>query len=276
STGLLPLIERWPDRVIDVGIAEQHMVTTAAGLSYAGRKPVVAVYSTFFSRAFDQANLDVGLHDEHVVFVFDRAGITGDDGPSHHGILDLSLCLRIPAMTVFAPSSEQELSQMLREAVELSGPVSIRFPKGAASSMGEPGSGLRSRQFRQGHDLCLVAVGDRLQAVLHAAGALAEDGIDAAVWDARVIRPADDALLDAMAVAPFVVTVENGVVNGGAGAYLADRMVDKAGVRQAPPVLKLGVPDAYIAHGEQGRILAELGLDAPGIAAATRKALRDE
>ncbi|MGH3442965.1 MAG: 1-deoxy-D-xylulose-5-phosphate synthase [Nitriliruptorales bacterium] len=275
STGLLPLAERHPDRVVDVGIAEQHAVTTAAGLSMAGRVPVVAVYSTFFSRAFDQANLDVGLHGEHVVFVFDRAGITGDDGPSHHGILDLALCLRIPGMTIFTPSSEEELRAMLRHAVDLHGPVAIRFPKGSAVSSGEVGEGLRSRRVRSGDDVCILAVGDRLTSALEAADLLEQEGLTAAVWDVRAVRPADAALLDAAALAPLVVTVENGVVSGGAGAYLADRLVERVGAHTAPPVLRLGVPECYLPHGSADRILSELGLDGAGIAAATRKSLKD-
>src|SRR6202021_2010079 len=125
STGLLPFAARWPDRFFGVGIAEQTAVTSAAGMAMGGLKPVVAIYSTFFSRAFDQANLDVGLHKLPVVFFLDRAGITGDDGPSHHGVLDLSLALSIPNMTVFAPSSAQEVPVMLEEALSLDGPSSI-------------------------------------------------------------------------------------------------------------------------------------------------------
>ncbi len=273
STGLLPLAQRHPDRVIDVGIAEQHAVTCAAGLSYAGKTPIVAVYSTFFTRAFDQANLDVGLHDEHVVFVFDRAGITGDDGASHHGILDLVLTLRIPAMTVLAPSCAEELEVMLEEAVGLSGPVSIRFPKGTAITGLGVGQGLKARRLREGSDLCFLSVGDRLQATLEAAEELARDGIEAAVWDVRCVRPVDLAMLDAAAESPLVITVENGFATGGAGSFLTDRLVERTGVREAPPVLRLGVPDQYIQHGKPDRILSELGLDAAGILAATRKAL---
>jgi 1-deoxy-D-xylulose-5-phosphate synthase len=209
-----------------------------------------------------------------VVFVFDRAGITGDDGPSHHGILDMSLSLRIPTMTVLAPSSQEELAQMLPTAVDLSGPVSIRFPKGAALTAPETGDGLAARQVRAGADVTFLSVGDRLQATLAAAETLAEDGIDAAVWDVRCVRPVDQAMLDVAGSAPLVVTVENGVVSGGAGSYLTDRLMERTGVRYAPPILRLGVPDGYIPHGKPDRILAELGLDGPGIAAATRKALR--
>jgi 1-deoxy-D-xylulose-5-phosphate synthase len=283
STGLLPLAEREPDRVLDVGIAEQHAVTAAAGLAHGGALPLIAVYSTFFSRAFDQANLDVGLHDAHVLFVFDRAGVTGDDGASHHGILDLSLCLRIPTMTVLAPSCEEELRNLLRAAADLDGPVTVRFPKGAVvtgSSLGldaaPAAEGLSARQLREGDDVCLLAVGDRLGAALEAADLLGEAGIAAAVWDVRSVRPADPAMLDAAAAAPLVVTIENGVVGGGAGTELADRMTERAGLREVPPVLKLGVPDGFLPHGKPDRILGELGLDAAGIAAATRKVLADE
>jgi 1-deoxy-D-xylulose-5-phosphate synthase len=273
STGLLPIMERHPDRVIDVGIAEQHMVTGAAGLAHEGKIPVVALYSTFFSRAFDQANLDVGLHNEHVVFSFDRAGITGDDGASHHGILDLVLCLRIPAMTVFAPSTEQELAEQLRSAVEAPGPASIRFPKGAAVQGHVTGRGLAAMRHRVGADLVIVAVGDRLGPAMEAAELLAADGVQATVWDPRVIRPADAVMLDEMASHPLVVTIENGYVSGGAGAYIADRMTDRCGVMVAPPVLRLGVPDGYLQHAKPDRILAELGLDTPGIVASVKKAL---
>ncbi len=277
STGLLPVAEDHPEEAIDVGIAEQHAVTSAAGLATAGMIPVVAVYSTFFSRAFDQANLDVGLLDEHVVFCFDRSGITGSDGPSHHGVLDMALCLRIPTVTVLAPSSEQELSRMLRTAVcDLDGPVAIRYPKGAAVSEPTTGEGLSARRVRDGADVCLLAVGDRLQASRRAAGLLAEEGIEASVWDVRAVRPADARMLAAAAEAPLVVTVENGFVGGGAGSHLADRLADRAGVTQAPPVLRLGVPETYIPQGSVDRILSEVGLDGPGIAAATRKALRED
>jgi 1-deoxy-D-xylulose-5-phosphate synthase len=281
STGLLPIAAKHPDRVIDVGIAEQHAVTSAAGMACAGRRPVVAVYSTFFSRAFDQANLDVGLHDEHVVFAFDRSGITGDDGPSHHGVLDLSLCLRVPTMTVLAPSHAEDLQRLLVTAVGLEGPVSLRFPKGPATTAADLGldgaaEGLAARRLRTGGDVCLLAVGDRVRAALEAADLLADDGIAATVWDVRCVRPADPAMLDDAAGAPLVVTVENGLVSGGAGAELADRLTERAGVRQAPPVLRLGVPDTYLPQGKPDRILAEIGLDGAGVAAATRKALHEE
>jgi 1-deoxy-D-xylulose-5-phosphate synthase len=281
STGLLPLAARRPDQVLDVGIAEQHAVTAAAGMSHAGLTPLIAVYSTFFARGFDQANLDVGLHDEHVVFSFDRAGITGDDGASHHGVLDMALMLRIPSATVLAPSNEEDLVALLETAVDLDGLVSLRFPKGdalAAATLGVdgPGEGLAARQLREGGEACILAVGDRVAPALEAADLLAEHGIEVAVWDVRCVRPADRTMLAAAAAAPLVVTIENGYVAGGAGAHLADRIVELAGVRQAPPVLRLGVPDTYLQHAKPVQILAELGLDAAGISSAVRKVLSDD
>jgi len=275
STGLLPVQERHPDRVIDVGIAEQHAVTAAAGMAMGGLRPVVAVYSTFFTRAFDQANLDVGLHNQPVVFALDRAGITGDDGASHHGVLDMALALKVPGMTVFAPSSAGELERMLTDAVTLPGPSLVRFPKGAARVVGDDqvGAGLDARQVREGADVCILAVGKMLEAAEEAAQLLAGEDIDAAVWDVRVVKPLDTAMLRAAASAPLVVTVEDGMRVGGAGSHIADGIAQLDEGRVSPPVLLLGTPDAYIAQAKPARIHAELGLDGHGIATSIRKAL---
>jgi 1-deoxy-D-xylulose-5-phosphate synthase len=275
-TGLLPFAGRWPDRFFDVGIAEQHAVTSAAGMAMGGLRPVVAVYSTFFSRAFDQANLDVGLHGLPVVFALDRAGITGDDGPSHHGILDLALCLKIPGMTVLAPSSAQEVPVMLETALGLSGPAAIRYPKTAARHVpaSQVGSGLAARQVRLGDGtVCILAVGKMVEAAEEAAGILAADGIDATVWDVRVVRPLDPEMIADAGRHQLVVTVEDGIRHGGAGTFIADAIADLEETRTGPPVLTLGVPTSYIAHGKPERILTALGLDGPGIAAATAKTL---
>jgi 1-deoxy-D-xylulose-5-phosphate synthase len=276
STGLLPIQERYPERVLDVGIAEQHAVTAAAGMAMGGLRPVVAVYSTFFSRAFDQANLDVGLHGLPVVFALDRAGITGDDGASHHGVLDMALCLKIPGMTVFAPSSAGELAQMLADALELDGPAAVRFPKGAARVVDpdQVGSGLRARKVCDGGDVCILAVGQLVEAAEEAAAELASHGVSAAVWDVRVVKPLDSAMLADAHGYPLVVTVEDGTRIGGAGASIADALAAVDETRTAPRVLILGTPDRYIPHAKPAQILADLGLDGHGIAAATRKALR--
>jgi 1-deoxy-D-xylulose-5-phosphate synthase len=273
STGLLPLAERHPDRVIDVGIAEQHAVTSAAGMAMLGLRPVFAVYSTFLSRAFDQMNLDVGLHRQPVVFALDRAGVTGPDGPSHHGVLDLALSLRVPGMTVFAPSSAGELRRMLADAVTLDGPALVRFPKGSAPEVpaDQVGSGLAARRVRSGSEVCLLSVGKMLQAVEQAADELAADGVSVSVWDVRVVKPADPAMLADAAGHELVVTVEDGVRTGGAGSYLTDLLADAAEDGRVPRTLRLGTPDAYVPHGSAGQIHTDLGLDATGIVAATRK-----
>jgi 1-deoxy-D-xylulose-5-phosphate synthase len=278
-TGLLPFEAAHPDRFLDVGIAEQHAVTMAAGLAMAGLRPVVAVYSTFFSRAFDQANLDVGLHALPVVFVLDRAGITGDDGPSHHGVLDLELCLSIPGMTVFAPSSAQEVGPMLEQALCLPGPSAIRFPKTPARQApdGIVGEGLSARRTRHGDgSVCILAVGKMLEAAEEAAGKLAGDGIDATVWDVRVVSPPDPAMLADAAGHGLVVTVEDGVRVGGAGSFLVDALRSSSTDRPLVPVRTLGIPRSYVAQGKPDAILAGLGLDGPGIASSVLEALSVE
>jgi 1-deoxy-D-xylulose-5-phosphate synthase len=276
-TGLLAFQARFPDRFFDVGIAEQHGATSAAGMAMAGLRPVVAVYSTFWSRSFDQANLDVGLHGCPVVFVLDRAGVTGDDGPSHHGVLDLALALSIPGMTVFAPSSAEEVEPMLRAALELSGPSTIRVPKTAPRHVDphQVGSGLAAHQLRVGDgSVCLLGVGKMVGACLSVADELAAEGIDATVWDARVVSPADAAMVDDAAHHRLVVSAEDGVRHGGAGAFLLDAMaahVESAGL-PIPAVRILGVPRQYLAQGKADDILASLGLDGTGIAETIRRA----
>jgi 1-deoxy-D-xylulose-5-phosphate synthase len=247
----------------------------AAGMAMGGLRPVVAVYSTFLTRAFDQTNLDVGLHHLPVVFCIDRAGITGDDGPSHHGVLDLALLLKVPGMTILAPSSAQELQVMLGEAMSITtGPCAIRFPKGPARqvTLEHVGCGLTARRVREGHDVCILAVGKLLEAAEDAALLLTEQGVDASVWDVRVVKPLDPAMICDAARHSLVVTVEDGVRDGGAGAAIADAVAELDERRQAPPVLVLGTPDRYIPQAKPGQIHAELGLDGPGIAASVMQA----
>jgi 1-deoxy-D-xylulose-5-phosphate synthase len=276
-TGLLPFEARFPERFVDVGIAEQHAVTAAAGMAMAGLRPVVAVYSTFFSRAFDQANLDVGLHRLPVVMVLDRAGITGDDGPSHHGVLDMALALSIPGVTVFAPSSAPEVELMLAEALNLDGPSVIRFPKTPAPWVepGDHGHGLHARRVRAGDgSVCVLAVGKMVAAARAAAEELAVEGIDSTVWDVRVVSDPDPDMLVDAAGHRLVVTAEDAVRQGGAGTYLADALRALMPIGTAPPVVSLGIPRAYIAQGKPDTILAELGLDGPGVARSIRDSLK--
>ena len=272
STGLLPFADRFPGRMIDVGIAEQHAVTAAAGMAMGGLRPVVALYSTFLTRAFDQTNLDVGLHGQPVVFCLDRAGITGDDGASHHGVLDLVLLTKVPGMTVFAPSSYQELQVMLHDALELTdGPSAIRWPKTAARSVPEDevGHGLSARMARRGEDVCLIGVGKLLGTMAEAAERLAADGVSATVWDPRVVKPLDPAMLDDAASHPLVVTAEDGLREGGVGSAIAGELAQ----RDCRRVRVLGTPVAYLPHGKPDDVLVDLGLDADGIVAEVRRLL---
>ena len=275
-TGLLAFGARWPQRLFDVGIGEQQAVTSAAGMAMGGLRPVVALYSTFFSRAFDQANLDVGLHGLPVVFALDRAGITGDDGPSHHGILDISLCLKIAGLTILAPSTPREVAVMLRTALDLDGPAAIRYPKGSpgATSHAPVGCGLSARRVLEGGpEVCLLGVGKMLDAATGAAAVLAAEGIDPTVWDVRAVRPLDPVMLADAAKHHLVVTLEDGIRVGGAGAFIAQSLADAERHRQSRWVLTLGVPTAYLPHGKAEDILSQLGLDAVGVASATLAAL---
>ncbi len=271
STGLLPLMEKHPDRVIDVGIAEQHAVTAAAGMAMGGLRPVIALYSTFLTRAFDQVNLDVGLHGQSVMLCLDRAGITGDDGASHHGVLDMALLTKVPGMTMFAPSSYQEMRQMMRDAWEVTdGPVAIRWAKTAARHVGpdEVGSGLAARKIREGsRDVCLIGVGKMIDYAEGAADLLSDAGYEVTIWDPRIVVPLDQDMLDDAAHHRLVVTIEDGVREGGVGAAIAARIADLGQAGRVPPVRVLGTPLSYIPHGKPDAILSELGLDAVGIAA---------
>jgi 1-deoxy-D-xylulose-5-phosphate synthase len=272
STGLLAFKDAYPDRFFDVGIAEQHAVTSAAGMAMGGLRPVVAVYSTFLTRAIDQVNLDVGLHELPVVFCIDRAGVTGDDGPSHHGLLDMVLFTKVPNMTMFAPSSYQELGVMLRDAMDITdGPVAIRWAKTAArqAAPGEVGSGLSARKLSTGTDLCIISVGKMLDAAEDAARKLTADGVSVTLWDARVVKPLDPTMLADAAAHAHVLTVEDGMRDGGIGAAIADELAELTlGAPQPPRVRVLGVPCAYLPHGKPDQILTDVGLDAAGITAS--------
>jgi 1-deoxy-D-xylulose-5-phosphate synthase len=266
-TGLLPFQERFPQRFFDVGIAEQHAVTGAAGMAMGGLRPIVALYSTFLSRAWDQVVYDVALHRLPVIFCLDRAGITGDDGPSHHGIYDMALLCKVPGMRVLAPSSAQELQQMLHDAVSLtdSGPVVIRYPKGAARQVGndEVGSGLQALRLREGdRKIAILAVGKMVAAALKAADVLAERGISATVWDVRSCAPLDPAMCADAARHERVITIEDGIREGGVGMSIAATI---SGISGDCRVESLGVPTKFMPHAKPDRLLAQLGLDADGI-----------
>ena len=278
-TGLLPFEARFPDRFFDVGIAEQHAVTAAAGMAMGGLRPFVAVYSTFLSRAWDQVVYDVALHRLPVVFCLDRAGITGDDGPSHHGIYDMALLCKVPGMRVLAPSSAQDLQQMLHDAIELAddGPVMIRYPKGAARQVSEHevGMGLHARRSREGGpELCILAVGKVLAAAERAADALAAEGVRATVWDVRSCAPLDEDMLDDAFLHRVVITAEDGIREGGVGMSIADLLSARGTPGSARPYVEvLGVPTEFVPQAKPDDILRQVGLDAEGIASTARRLL---
>ena len=275
STGLLSFAERFPDRCFDVGIAEQHAVTAAAGMAMRGLRPVVAVYSTFLSRAWDQVLYDVGLHGQPVIFCVDRAGITGDDGPSHHGLYDLALLTKVPGMTVFAPSSYEEVAVMLDDALRsTSGPVALRWSKTPARHVGtdQLGRGRNARKARTGSDVCILALGKMVEAAEEAAELLAARGISVTVWDIRVV-PLDTRMLADASAHRLVVTVEDGIAEGGVGSLAAGAIGRLEPGAAAPPVVTLGTPLTYVSHGKPDALLANLGLDATGIAATIEKLL---
>ncbi|HVE20158.1 MAG TPA: transketolase C-terminal domain-containing protein, partial [Ilumatobacteraceae bacterium] len=271
-TGLIPFQNRYPDRFFDVGIAEQHAVTGAAGMAMGGLRPFVAIYSTFLNRAWDQIVYDVALHRLPVVFCLDRAGITGDNGPSHHGVYDLALLAKVPGMRVLAPSSAQELQVMLHDALVLAdeGPVAIRYPNGTAPQVGEHevGVGLHANKLRSGDgSVCILAIGKLVTFANHAAAVLAEQGVDATVWDVRSCAPLDTAMIADAATHRVVVTCEDGIRDGGIGMTIADKVHE---IAADVAVEVLGLPAKFIPQGKPDRILAQLGLDAEGIAAAVR------
>jgi 1-deoxy-D-xylulose-5-phosphate synthase len=274
-TGLLPFQEHFPERFFDVGIAEQHAVAGAAGMAMSGLRPVVAIYSTFLSRAWDQVVYDVALHRLGVIFCLDRAGITGPDGASHHGVYDLALLSKVPGMRILAPSSAQELQQMLHDAVSLAdeGPVAIRYPRGAAVQIdpAETGSGLEARVLQRGDgSVCLLAVGAMVAGALTAATRLRDAGVEATVYDVRSCLPLDPAMLADAASHRVVVTVEDGLRDGGIGQSIRSALAEGS----HSSVAVLGIPTRFIAQATKpSEIHAQLGIDGVGIASAALRLL---
>jgi 1-deoxy-D-xylulose-5-phosphate synthase len=265
-TGIATLARRYPDRAFDVGIAEQHAVTSAAGLAMGGLHPVVAVYATFLNRAFDQVLLDVALHRLPVTFVLDRAGITGPDGPSHYGIWDMSVFGVVPGLRIAAPRDAVTLRAELREAVAIEdGPTIVRFPSGAV-----PADLPAVRRagpidvLREDHDsdVLVVAVGAFGKLGMDVADRLAEQGYGVTVVDPRWVRPVPIDLVGLAATHRLVVTLEDGVRTGGVGEAVGGLLQD-AGVEV--PICAFGVPAGFHPHGSRGEVLAALGLTAPDI-----------
>src|SRR6267378_3660897 len=275
SAGLGPFAERFPDRFFDVGIAEQHAVTFAAGLAMAGMRPVVCIYSTFLARAFDQTIMDVALHKLPVVFVIDRAGVTGPDGSSHHGVFDLSFLRMIPNLKVAAPADATELCALLETALASDGPVAIRYPKGQVPSTPdlpvEPLPVGRWEELRKGSAAAIFAVGRMVEVAREAAERLALQGVECTVVNARWVKPMDPRIVDWAKRHPIVMTVEDNVGSGGFGGAVLEALAPHG---LAGRVRTLALPDRFLPQGKAADILRENGLDAAGIAQSTYSAIR--
>ena len=268
---LEPVREEFPDRFFDVGICESHAVAFAAGQAKVGCRPIVDIYSTFLQRSFDQIFQEVCLQNLPVVFMLDRAGLTGPDGPTHHGAFDLGYLRLFPNMTVLAPGDEHDLIAMLDWALEQNGPVAIRYPKAVVETHGgtrSPIAAGRPEPLLDGNDGLIIACGTLLGGALQAAARLREEGLDVGVANARFIKPLDTRLPEWIESAPWVVTVEENALQTGFGSAVLEAVND-AGIHTVP-IRRLGLPDRFVEHGERGELLADLGLDAAGIAAACR------
>jgi 1-deoxy-D-xylulose-5-phosphate synthase len=268
GTGLEDFERRFPERFYDVGIAEEHAAVFAAGLAIGGMRPVVAIYSTFLQRAYDMLVQDIGLQRLPVIFAVDRAGLVGDDGPTHHGAFDLSFLRVIPNLTVMAPSSQDELQRMLRTALDIEGPVAIRYPRGMAAPFAppaelEPLAVGKARVIEEGHDVALIGIGTGVGIAREAAALLQAQGEQPTVVDARFVKPLDTALLERLAdTHRRFVTVEENALAGGFGSAVLEQ------VGSSVPVVRFGLPDAFVQHGDRALLLEDLGLTPQAVAAA--------
>lgn len=275
GTGLREFERTYPNRCFDVGIAEAHAVGMASGLALGGRKPVVALYSTFLQRAVDQAIINVSLENLDVVFAIDRAGLVGDDGPTHHGMFDMVLLRSIPNMRIIAPSNEAELAHALHTALRLEGPVTLRYPRGEARGVPMPQDALMmkpgcSRTIREGEDAAILAFGRMVAYAEAAADILKAEGVSVRVVDMRWVKPLDEEAILNAAKTRAVVSIEDGVVIGGAGEGVAEALATH---NIQVPLRILGLPDAFVAQGKVDQLFAELHIDAEGIANTLRELL---
>lgn len=270
GTGLNIFAQAHPDRFFDVGIAEQHAVTAAAGMAAAGMKPVTAIYSTFMQRAYDSILHDICMQKLHVTMCLDRAGLVGDDGYTHHGVFDYAYLRSIPNMTIMAPKDENELRHMLKTALSFNGPISVRYPRGSGVGVDitEPMHELpigKAEVLREGKELCFWAIGSMVQSAVQAADKLKEQGIDAGVVNMRFAKPLDKELLIEHAKRyGKIVTLEEGVLAGGVGSEVLE-ILDDAVLLQQCAVLRLGIPDEFVTHGDKKLLFRDLGLDTDAI-----------
>jgi 1-deoxy-D-xylulose-5-phosphate synthase len=274
---LEPVREEFADRFFDVGICESHAVAFAAGQAKVGCRPIVDIYSTFLQRSFDQIFQEVCLQNLPVTFMLDRAGLTGPDGPTHHGAFDLGYLRLFPNMVVMAPGDEHDLEAMLPWALQHAGPVAIRYPKATVERHAGSRTPIelgKAEVLAEGADGLIIACGTLLGAALEAAASLRTEGIDVAVINARFVKPLDTELLLArIDAAPWVVTVEENALPTGFGSAVVEAINDAHATSglAAAAVVRLGLPDRFVEHGERGELLGELGLDASGIAATCRR-----
>jgi 1-deoxy-D-xylulose-5-phosphate synthase len=269
GSGMVRFSQEYPDRYFDVGIAEQHALTFAAGLACEGMKPVVAIYSTFLQRAYDQLIHDICIQNLDVTFAIDRAGLVGADGPTHHGSFDLSYLRCLPNLVVMTPADENECRQMLYTAFLMESPVAVRYPRGAGPGVAAEDEMsevplAKGEIRRQGRRVAILAFGGPLTAALQAA-----EDLDATVANMRFVKPLDEDLLRSLAEShDFLVTVEENVVNGGAGSAVLEALQR---MRLDSKVLLLGLPDRFVEHGDPASLIAECGLNAVGIAASIER-----
>ena len=270
GTGLNIFAEAHKDHFFDVGIAEQHAVTAAAGMAAAGMKPVAAIYSTFMQRAYDSIMHDICMQKLHVTLCLDRAGLVGDDGYTHHGVFDYAYLRSIPNMTIMAPKDENELQHMLKTALDFDGPVSVRYPRGSGVGVALDTQWQdlpigKAEVLREGKELCFWAIGSMVQSAVQAADKLKEQGIDAGVVNMCFAKPLDKELLIEHAKRyGKIVTLEEGVLAGGVGSEVLE-ILDDAGLLQQCAVLRLGIPDEFVTHGDKKLLFRDLGLDTDAI-----------
>jgi len=276
GTGLNRFSEMFPDRFVDVGIAEQHAVTFAAGLATEGFKPVVAIYSTFLQRAFDQIIHDVCLSNLPVIFCIDRGGLVGEDGQTHHGQFDITYLRSLPNMTVMAPKDENELRHMIFTALNHTGPVAIRYPRGRGLGVPlDPDYKIipigESELLKEGKDLTLIALGSMVSPCLEAAAEMEKEGLSATVVNCRFVKPLDKRLADYSKKTGKVLVVEENIQQGGLGSAVLELFSDM-GIREVT-VKRLGLPDSFVEHGPVEVLREKLGLDKAGIMKAAKSLL---
>src|SRR6056297_689384 len=280
GTGLVEFSREFPDRFFDVGIAEQHGVTFAAGMASEGLKPVVAIYSTFLQRAYDQLIHDVCLESLPVTFAVDRGGIVGEDGPTHHGLFDFSYLRSIPNMTIMAPMDENELVRMMQTAVAHQGPIALRYPRGAGQGVdvdynAEAVDIGKAKVVRTGDDLLIIGIGRCVNDAMDAAEQLSAQGIESTVVNARFVKPLDaDLILDLAEKIKNVVTIEEHVLAGGFGSAILELICDNglSGCR----VKRVGINDVFVEHGSQNELRKDYGIDASAVVAAGLKLCREK